>query len=228
MGTPSWLYYLFGVLMLAVAAYCLTLLVLSVASNRVAGRDVEISHTFMGVAMAGMFVPAWSFGPNGVWELIFGALMVWFLVRSIQSVQRYGLHVPHALVHAAMSFAMLLMYWYPMAAASESGGMGMSMGMSSSSGSHLDAGLGYLLALIFFGSAIFTLASPNKGASHVGTHLPRYAMSGAPDGTSAPVSVEAADQSPTSFATRVEIPWLEDLSHVVMCIGMGFMLILMV
>ena len=114
MSTPSWLYYLFGVLMLAVAAYCLTLLVLSVATNRPAGRDVEISHIFMGVAMAGMFVGQWAFGRSAVWEIIFGALLIWFLVESIQSVRTYGLHLPHALIHAVMNFAMLLMYWFPM------------------------------------------------------------------------------------------------------------------
>lgn len=227
MGIPTWLYYLFGALMLAVAAYCFVLLVLSLTSNRPAGRDVDISHTVMGIAMAGMFVPAWAFGPNGMWELIFAVLMVWFVVRSIQSVQRFGLHVPHTLVHAAMSFAMLLMYWFPMALGS--GSSGMSMGMSGSgSAAHLDPGLGYLLALIFFGSAIFTLASPNKGASHHGTHLPALAMSGA-SGSAAPVSPHGAEAVPTgSLEALVAIPWLEDLSHVVMCVGMGFMLILMV
>ena len=66
--------------------------------------------------MAGMFVGRWAFGPSAVWEIIFGALLIWFLVESIQSVRTYGLHLPHALIHAVMSFAMLLMYWFPMGA----------------------------------------------------------------------------------------------------------------
>src|SRR5271156_4196923 len=110
MSTPTWLYYLFGVLMLMVAAYGLTLLVLGFATRRPAGRDVELSHIFMGVAMAGMFVGDWAFGRSAVWEIIFSLLMIWFVVASIQSVQRYGLHLPHALIHAVMNFAMLLMY----------------------------------------------------------------------------------------------------------------------
>lgn len=227
MGTPTWLYYLFGVLMLAVAAYCVVLLLVSLSSKRPDGRDVDISHALMGIAMAGMFVPAWAFGPNGVWELIFAILMVWFIVRSIQSVQRFGLHIPHAVIHAVMSFAMLLMYWFPLA--SSSGSSGMSMGMSGSgSSAHLDPGLGYLLVLIFFGSAIFTLASPNKGASHHGTHLPALAISGA-SGSGAPTSHDTSEAVPAgSLEARIARPWLEDLSHVVMCIGMGFILILMV
>ncbi len=225
MGTPTWLYYLFGVLMFAVAAYCFVLLVLSITSRRPAGRDVDVSHTLMGIAMAGMFVPAWAFGPNGLWVLAFAVLMVWFAVRSIQSVQRFGLHVPHALVHAAMSFAMILMYWFPMGLTSGSGAMSMS---GTTGGVHLDAGLGLLLALVFLGSAIFTLASPNKGASHHGTHLPAYAVSGA-DGSGARVGPHGGpDGVAGTVETRVAVPWVEDLSHVVMCIGMAFMLILMI
>ena len=174
MSTPSWLYYLFGVLMLAIAAYCFTLLVLSLATHRPSGRDVEISHIFMGVAMAGMFVGQWAFGRSAVWEIIFGILLVWFLVESIQSVRTYGLHLPHALIHAVMSFAMLLMYWFPMGATS--GAMSMS---ASGTGPKLDSGVAFLVAFVLFASAIFTLASPNKGASHFGSHAPAYAMAGA-------------------------------------------------
>jgi hypothetical protein len=226
MGTPAWLYYLFGALMLVVAGYCFVLLVLSVATHRPAGRDVDISHTLMGIAMAGMFVPSWAFGPRALWELAFAVLLVWFAVRSMQSIQRFGLHVPHALVHAVMSFAMILMYWFPAGLVSGSGSMDMSMA-GRPDGAHLDAGLGLLLALVFLGSAIFTLASPNKGASHHGTHLPAYAMSAA--GTGSPASPHGGPDGTTGeVEAMVAIPWLEDLSHVVMCIGMAFMLILMV
>jgi hypothetical protein len=97
----------------------------------------------------------------------------------------------------------------------------------SAAGSHLDSGLGALLALVFCGSAIFTLASPNKGASHHGTHLPSYAMSGA-SGSGTPVGSHGGEPSPVgNIEAAVALPWLEDLSHVVMCIGMAFMLILM-
>jgi hypothetical protein len=220
MSVPSWLYYLFGGLMLAVAAYCLTLLVLGLGTNRPAGRDVEISHVFMGVAMAGMFVGQWAFGRSAMWEIIFGALMVWFIVQSIQSVQRYGFHLPHALIHAVMNFAMLLMYWFPMGA-SASG----AMSMSASSGPKLDPGLAFLVAFILLASAVFTLASPNKGASHFGSHAPAWAiasLAGAAGGTS-----EDAPSPALAVEGVVATPWLVDLSHVVMCIAMGFMLLLM-
>jgi Domain of unknown function (DUF5134) len=222
MSTPAWLYYLFGLLMFAVAAYGLCLLVLSVISSRPAGRDVELSHLFMGVAMAGMFVGSWAFGPDAMWELIFAALLVLFIVRTIQSEQQYGLHVPHALIHAVMNFAMLLMYWYPMSA-STSGGMSM----SGSSGPALDSGVAFVIAVTILGSGIFTLASPNKGASHFGSHAPAYAVvgRGGTEPEAHPHPHETRDVLVVEGA--IARPWLVDLSHVAMCVAMGFMLLLM-
>ena len=222
MGTPHWLYYLFGTAMLLVAAYAVVLLVLSARDGDPGGRDIDIAHLFMGLAMAGMFVASWAFGPNWFWEAAFFALMIWFLVRSARSIQRFGVHVPHEAIHATMSFAMLLMYWYPMGAST--GSMSMSMSMSSSHGI-LDPGLSFLLAFVFFGSAIFTLASPVKGVSHHGSHVssPRRAyaaLGGSADGPS--------EANPSGSAGSVLVsPVLMDVSHVVMCLGMGFMLILM-
>ena len=79
----------------------------------------------------------------------------------------FGIHLTHYLIHAAMSFAMLLMYLFP--AGASSGAMSMSMGSSSSA--RIDPGLSLLLAVVFFASAIFTLASPIKGVSHHGGRL---------------------------------------------------------
>jgi hypothetical protein len=224
MSVPGWLYYLFGALMLGVAAYCLTLLVLGALTNRPAGRDVEISHLFMGVAMAGMFVDAWSFGSAAFWEIVFALLMVWFLVAGVQSVQRYGLHLPHALIHAAMNFAMLLMYWFPMGTSSGA----MSMSMSSASAGRLDPGLALVLTFSLCASAIFTLASPVKGRTHFGSHAPLYAMSGA-TGRDVDAGRSGGACSPRAVGIEgiVATPWLVDVSHVVMCVAMAFMLILL-
>jgi len=224
MSIPSWLYYLFALLMLAVAAYELGLLLLGIATRRYAGWDVELSHIFMGVSMAGMFVGQWAFGKNTVWEIIFSLLLIWFLFAALQSVLRYGLHLAHALIHAVMSFSMLLMYWFPIGGSSGSMSMSMSMSMSSSRGA-VDPGLVALLSVILCASAIFTLASPIKGRSHFGSHAPAYVY-GAGDG-----SAVAQDPSSNSPAATLEetfaAPWLVDVSHAVMCVGMAFMLVLM-
>jgi len=221
--TPSWLYYFFGVLMLVVAAYGLVLLVLAGATRRPSGRDVDISHVLMGVSMAGMFVARGAFGSSTVWESIFAILLIWFLVRTIQAVQQYGLHLPHFLIHAVMSFAMLLMYWFPM---QRTGVPSASMAMSSA-GSKLDPGLAFVLAFTLFASAIFTLASPNKGASHHGTHVPVYAMSGAAGPGPSDTPSEGGPIAAGRHEGLVAIPWLEDASHVVMSVAMGFILVLM-
>jgi hypothetical protein len=219
---------MFGLLMLGVAAYCVALLVFSVTGRHHSGRDVDIAHICMGISMAGMFVAKWAFGPSAVWELIFGGLLIWFVVRSIKSIQRFGLHKPHEAIHAAMSFAMLLMYLYPMGATSRVSAMSMSM---ASGGARLDPGLGFILAVVFFGSAVFTMASPVKGMSHHGSHALVYAT-GVPvgataSGASGPGSPQRDRPHVGVVESAVTTPWLEDASHVVMCLAMGFMLILM-
>jgi hypothetical protein len=225
MSVPAWLYYLFGILMLGVAAYCLTLLVLGVLTDRPAGRDVEISHLFMGVAMAGMFVGAWSFGSNAFWEIVFTLLMVWFLAAAVQSVQRYGLHLPHALIHAVMNFAMLLMYWFPLG--STPGAMSMSMSPGPGGG-RLDPGLGFVLTVVLCASAIFTLASPVKGRTHFGSHAPLYITAGPSGrGVDGGRTGDVAAPAVVGIDRVVATPWLVDLSHVVMCVAMAFMLILL-
>ena len=223
--TPSWLYYLFAVAMLAVAAYGLVLLAVSVATRRTAGWDVDIAHIFMGVSMAGMFVADWAFGPSAIWELIFTVLLVWFVVQSIQSVIAFGIHLTHYLIHAAMSFAMLLMYVFPAASPFRSH---VNVDGVASSSARIDPGLSLLLAFVFFASAVFTLASPNKGASHHGTHARAYAMSGAAGGTVEAPGGPAPTSTGRGAVRLITDPRLEDASHVVMAIGMGFMLILMI
>lgn len=236
MPSPSWLYYLFAVLMLAVAAYCLLRLVVDGSRFNDTGWDIHVSHVAMGIAMAGMFVMSWQFGPNWTWELIFGVLLVWFVVRSIKALQVFGLHVPHYAIHALMAFAMLLMYWYPMGSASSGSSASMgSMGSSSKStmnpmpvtmSSKGDAGLFLLLATIFLASAVFTLASSKKGRSHHGTHgeMPHQHTEVVEEAVSSGGTTMVA----TRTTTKIEITAkMEDLTHVVMCIGMAFMLILM-
>ena len=216
---PVWLYYVLGALMFAVAAYGGVVLAVSAPAHRRAGRDVELSHVVMGLAMAGMFVPAWSFGPNGVWEIVLGALLAWFVARTVHSVRRYGLHMPHYAIHAVMSLAMLLMYRFPRGASAGA------MAMGTSGGTRMDPGLSFVLSFVLFGSAIFTVASPDRGATHYGTHgedAPPPAAVASDEASAAVVTVVADVEG------VIGSPGLLDTSHVVMCVAMGFMLILMI
>lgn len=222
---PPWLYDLFAVGMLVVAAYCTVLFVLSYVARRPAGRDVEVSHVAMGLAMAGMFEPSWAFGPNWMWEIVFLSLLVWFTVRSIQSLQTFGTHLPHQTVHALMSVAMLLMYWYPMGAVGRRE-MSMSMSATATAG-HLDPGLGFIIAFALLASAVFTLASSRKGGVVYGTHTESPAALAAELVGEEPAYLEESVSSVAVAEGAVAPPWLVDLTHVAMCVAMGFMLVLM-
>jgi hypothetical protein len=221
------LYYAFGFLMLAVAAYGLSLLVTAARIRRAPGRDVEVSHLAMGLAMAGMFVPAWAFGPDLAWELVFLALLIWFIVRSVQSIGLFGLHVPHTAIHAVMSFAMILMYWFPTGADSRV----VSMSMGAGGGARMDPGLALLVAFVLFASAIFTVASPNRGATHYGSHC-----AGGRRPTQAPIPGRSEIGSVATITAPVTTgvggflgrPVFVDASHVVMSVAMGLMLLLMI
>jgi hypothetical protein len=214
-ASPAWLYYSFGIAVVAVAAYGVALLALGLTTRRAIGWDVDIAHTFMGVAMAGMFVSGWSFGPSTLWELVFAVLAAWFLVRSAHSIQRFGPHVPHESIHAVMSLAMVLMLWFTVAPA-PARSTSMAMGLASTT--RIDPGLTLVLAFLLLGSAVFTLASPVKGISHHGSRLQYEAAGDAPQRGVATMS---------GTERVIAAPLLEDLSHVTMCLAMAFMLILM-
>jgi hypothetical protein len=224
-GTPAGLYYAFAILLLVVAAYATAFVVASYLDHWTPGRDVEVSHLAMGVAMAGMFVPAWSFGPNLLWVLVFASLLIWFVVRALRSIQAWGLHVPHTAVHALMSLAMLFMYWFPRGTLSHS----MSM-TTAAGGARMDPGLAFLIAFVLFGSAVFTIASPNRGATHFGTHCGDWGGVAAPvaDGQHVDVKLVEAPLAPTGVLRTIAAPTLLDATHVVMSISMGLMLILMI
>ncbi|HEV2360897.1 MAG TPA: DUF5134 domain-containing protein [Acidimicrobiales bacterium] len=231
--TPSWLYYLFAVTMLVVACYALVPLALSAVERRFGGADVELSHVAMGVSMAGMFEPCWQFGPNLMWELIFGAFLAWFTVRGIQSIRSYGLHLPHTWIHSLMQGPMLLMYWFPLSAGGRRAAV---MSMTSAGAGKVDPILAFGFMLALLASAVFTLASPRKGAAVYGTHggLALAVAEVAPAGSGAcPVDADDAYLADTPSAgggigAALAAPVLVDLTHVLMCVAMSFMLILMV
>jgi hypothetical protein len=218
--TPGWLYDFFGVLVLGVAGYSVVLFGVTVAAHRPAGWDVDVAHALMGVSMAGMFVARWAFGSSLMWELIFAVVLLWFLARSAISIRQFGVHVPHFLVHGVLSLAMILMYAFPSVARNGSmGSMQMSMPMAMSGGSRLDPAISLFLALCLLASAIFTVGSPKKGVSHHGSHALAYAGAGGG-------RIPGDRVSPIEGV--VTIPWVEDASHVAMCVAMGFLLVLII
>jgi hypothetical protein len=117
-----------------------------------------------------------------------------------------------------------LMYAFPRGANGSMAGMSM----STSPGSRLDPGLSFLLAVVILASAIFTLASANKGASHHGSYPPVFALGGGGEGGGPEDGQRQGWSSARGIEGLITSPWLEDASHVAMCVGMGFLLILMI
>jgi Domain of unknown function (DUF5134) len=118
---PSWLAGILAVIMIATAGYCASRLIIARAHRRKDERDVDLVHTVMGVAMAGMLVSWLNPLPDGVWAVMFGAGTGWFGWRAWQarrgrrdrtdvsntdhSPHRH--HVPHLVMCGAMVYMLL-------------------------------------------------------------------------------------------------------------------------
>jgi hypothetical protein len=81
-GGPSWLAGILAAIMIVTAAYCASRLVLARAQRRPAGRDVDLVHTVMGVAMAGMLVSWLNPLPDRLWAGMFAGGTAWFGWRA--------------------------------------------------------------------------------------------------------------------------------------------------
>jgi Domain of unknown function (DUF5134) len=242
MSNPGWLNDVFAGLMLVVAAYSVGRLVASRAWSRPIHRDVDVAHTLMGTAMAGMLVSDLNPIPSGVWELVFSVLAVWFVMRCYQFVvdpgseTHYHEHVhrlSRRIIHLVMSLAMLYMY---LAAAPSEVGSGGSMAMGAATGTTADFALlpaGFILALLV--SAIWQLDEIGRFSSSSGHQVRSPALStigtGSPNSTGWIEASEVPLDDPSTDGTADAPAWLaprfEAVSHIVMCLTMAYMLTLM-
>ena len=223
MAHPTWLAYSFAVLMVSVSLYCIGRLVLASHLGRRNHIGVNISHVLMGAAMVGMLVPRWKVLPDGLWELIFGVLALYFLAMTGRFVKDHGLrgtdddhvhHLSHNLIHSVMSCAMLYMYWLgmPITAAS-----GSSMSMSSPPVGAGDPSLTLLLIVVLLASAVWQLDSISQFSPG------SLALSSPDGGAVGSIGGSSGGSSQPWLAPRLEIG-----CHIAMCLTMGYMLVLMV
>ncbi len=84
MGGPAWLTGIFAALMIAVAAYCASRLVVVRWWPRPTDLDADGVHVAMGVAMAGMLVAGLRFLSSGIWEAVFAAAAAWFAWQFVR------------------------------------------------------------------------------------------------------------------------------------------------
>jgi hypothetical protein len=154
-GGPSWLADILAAVMIAIAIYCVSRLVISRAGHRATHHDVDLVHGVMGVAMAGMLVTRLNPLPGSVWAVLFGVATAWFgwqvsRVYRLRSTGRLtsGLATGHYVPHLVMCGAMVYMLLAVAVVKSGSSAGGMAMG--GAGGAHFEF-LAFILALYMVG-----------------------------------------------------------------------------
>lgn len=250
MGGPAWLTDIFAAVMITVAAYCASRLVVARWWRRPTDVDTDGVHVVMGVAMAGMLVAGLRFGSFGLWEAVFAAAAGWFGWRFVRA--RHGAPLspwrcPQPVPHLVECGAMLYMYLaVPAVAAAAKGASGASgaMGGMSATGARFSV-LALALALFMFGyvawvgdrltalapapasavpAAAFPLAAVRQepGALMTATGPEPVATGPEPAGDASPGSCAGSGQGRPYLAPRCAA-----MCKIAMGITMGYVLILM-
>jgi len=245
--TPAWVLAILAALMLVVAGVSAVRLGLARPwQTGAVVTDTDVSHLFMGIAMAGMLVSSLTTLPNGAWEVIFALLTVWFGYRVIRDARRSGVRAlagGHCAPHLVHSAAMLYMFLALAAPASGGSGMG-GMGGGPATQTLKYPTLAFVFALILVGYAIWDIDQlSGKRYSRVGAILTVAAvpaagvpaLAGAEPGTlasgavasaipaqgagagTAPVQTPDAETAPAGTAPAGGAAWLLSAGTTVAC-----------
>ena len=244
---PTWLVDTLAVVMIAISTYCVARLVAARVWGRALHRDINVAHVAMGTAMAGALVAGFRTLPDGAWELVFGALVLWFGASAARLVVRPALaavdthHLSHNLTHMVMAGAMLYMFMETssssVAAATPAAAMSL-MGGARGSAASL-GGLTLVLVFILFASAVWHFdgltryTTARRQLAPVASSVPAHGT-GALMATvvAAPAGATTAQDVTMTDAAQAEqahwlAPRLEMGCHIAMCITMGYMLVLL-
>lgn len=110
MSSLLWLADVLAVLMLAVALFSAGRLVSGITGHRSGGRDAEIAHMAMGLAMAGMLAGSFAALPDRVWVPVFAGATLWFGGRLAIGMARAavdGHHLADMLASGSMLYMLL-------------------------------------------------------------------------------------------------------------------------
>lgn len=242
MSNPLWLDDLFAALMVALAAYSAGRLFVARVWSLRTHRDIDVAHVLMGTSMAGQLVSELNPVPNGVWEIVFGALAAWFAWRCYQFIRdpgtdsQYDDHVhrlTRRVIHLLMALAMLYMY---LAAVPARIGTGMAMGTPTGTTADF-ALLPMVLVLAFLASAVWTLDGIGRFSRAARPASPSPVLvsaAGSPRVAEEPAAITAPTVSRRSDrpvrdaqGPRWLAPRLAEGAHVVMVVTMAYMLVLM-
>jgi Domain of unknown function (DUF5134) len=239
MSGPSWLAGILAALMIATAVYCASRLVITRAHRRADEQDVDLVHTVMGVAMAGMLVNWLNPLPDRVWAVMFGAATGWFGWRAWRGRRApatagdarppHGHHVPHLVMCSAMVYMLLAA---GTAAAVASGTHpGMALGGPPAAGRF--PLLALVLAVFMVGYVMWqadrlpALARAATGRPDASVPVTSLALGTTAGGGLASQPAAATPDRPASPAPRVLSPRLAACCQIAMAVTMGYMLILM-
>jgi hypothetical protein len=255
MTTPAWILDILASLMLVVAAISAARIGLARPWQKGAVvTDTDVSHLFMGIAMAGMLASGLTTLPDAAWEVIFALLTVWFGYRVVRDARSNGARAlagGHCAPHLVHSAAMLYMFL----ALGAAGGPGMG-GMGGSATQALKyPTLAFVFALILIGYTTWDLDQlSGKRYSRASVSLPLArvpALAGAEPGAlasgavvsgdfaqaagtgAAPAGTASAGAAPAGAALASGASWLLSPATTVSCrIAMGatmaFMLLIMI
>ena len=242
MSGPDWLADFFTSVMIIVAAYAFGRIVASRLWSKQTHLDIDITHLLMGVAMAGMLVSDLNPIASGVWEVVFGAMSVWFVWKCYTFIASRGFegrdddhvhHISHYVTHLVMALAMLWMYIAP------ANPMG-------TAGDFLALPVVFLVVLIAsgiweldgigrFSRAPSTDGQPALAVAVAGPPTVSGATKGAlsdsfphSESQESRSSAEGNEASPVISSGQWLAPRLQAASHVAMCITMCYMLIVMI
>jgi hypothetical protein len=243
MSGPAWLTDIFAAVMITVAVYCASRLVVARWWRRPTDVDSDGAHVVMGVAMAGMLVAGLRFAPAGLWEAVFAAAAGWFGWRTVRVRRGAPLsqwRCPQPVPHLVECGAMLYMYLaVPVVAVAAKGAAGGTGGMSAT-GSRFSV-LALVLALFMFGYVAcvgdrLTARPPTLAIAVPAVAVPVVPVASGPreSGTlmtaTAPESAAAASSGGCAGA-RQGRPYLAPrcaaMCKIAMGITMGYVLILM-
>jgi hypothetical protein len=200
--SPVWLLDAFAALMLAVAAVSAARLVAARPWRRgVVAVDSDGAHLLMAIAMAGMLAPGLRTLPDRAWEVIFGLLAVWFVVRVARDARANGVRAlagGHCAPHLVHSCSMVYMF-AAMTTAAGAAGMSDMGGMPGDVGSAMMTLRYPLLALVFAfvlaGYSIWDLDQVSGRRYRL--EAPRVSLAGVAPGVGVPTLAAASGRPGT-------------------------------
>jgi hypothetical protein len=244
MSDPAWLTDIFAAVMITVAAYCASRLVVARWWRRPTDVDSDGVHVVMGVAMAGMLLTGLRFLPAGIWEAVFAAAAGWFgwrFVRVRRGTPLSQWRCPQPGPHLVECGAMLYMYLAVPAVAVAAKGAAGGMGGMSATGSRFSF-LALVLALFMFGYVVRVGDRLTARTPALAVAVPAVAVASGPQEPGAlmtatgPEAAGAASRggcagtdsrTPVSQGTSYLAPRCAAMCKIAMGITMGYMLILM-